>query len=149
MKQINLFIYFGAVISIFIFIFLLMFQNFGEVTATLEEVKLEQKGIKIDLDNLLNQQLEQAKDQVGQEKQSSTQQYKGYERREIKAFSEERINGLLEGNGLQYALTAELNSYPGASHALQLSKELNLSKKQVETLTNRKSAMSKAKWQQR
>lgn len=53
--------------------------------------------------------------------------YAGISKRKIKALSKERIEGLSKGNGLSYALAAELNSYPGPRHALAIAKELGLS----------------------
>ncbi|WP_025026787.1 Spy/CpxP family protein refolding chaperone [Caldalkalibacillus mannanilyticus] len=54
--------------------------------------------------------------------------------REIKAMSEDRIHALLNGAGAGYALTAELNSYPGPLHALELAAELSLTNEQEQTL---------------
>ncbi|MER2497393.1 hypothetical protein ABS858_14960 [Vibrio neptunius] len=62
----------------------------------------------------------------------STSSYVGQESREIKALSQEKVRGLLDGNGLGYAKVAELNGYPGPAHVLELSKELQLSEEQKE-----------------
>lgn len=51
--------------------------------------------------------------------------------RDLKAVSAERITGLLEARGLGYALTAELNSYPGPMHVLELAEALQLSPEQA------------------
>ena len=59
--------------------------------------------------------------------------YAGQDTRAIKALSQERISGLLEGKGLGYAKVAELNGYPGPSHVLELAEKLNLSKEQIES----------------
>lgn len=64
-----------------------------------------------------------------------SQPYAGMKVRSIKAISEEEINGLLEGKGLKYALTAELNQYPGPSHSLDFASELGLSEEQEKVLT--------------
>ena len=46
--------------------------------------------------------------------------YAGLDTREIKALAPERIDGLRAGEGLGYALAAELNDVPGPRHALDL-----------------------------
>jgi Spy/CpxP family protein refolding chaperone len=53
--------------------------------------------------------------------------YVGPETREIKALSPEQIEDLLAGEGLGYALAAELNHYPGPRHVLALADSLELS----------------------
>jgi hypothetical protein len=55
--------------------------------------------------------------------------------REIKALSDDEVAGLLEGAGLGYALAAELNSYPGPRHVLDLEGELSLTEIQIEAVT--------------
>lgn len=55
--------------------------------------------------------------------------------REIKALSEDQIAGYLNGDGMGYALSAELNSYPGPKHVLELSEELELSAEQREAVS--------------
>ena len=60
------------------------------------------------------------------------QPYAGMEGRDIKALSPERIEGLMTGKGIGYALAAELNHYPGPRHALDMNRELNLSAEQNE-----------------
>ena len=57
--------------------------------------------------------------------------YVGHQHREIKALSPEEAMGLLEGQGLGFALAAELNGYPGPRHVLDLSAGLNLTDDQV------------------
>lgn len=52
--------------------------------------------------------------------------YVGEQAREIKSLSPETTDGLLNGSGLGYALAAELNSYPGPKHVLELKAELEL-----------------------
>jgi Spy/CpxP family protein refolding chaperone len=51
---------------------------------------------------------------------------------EIKALSNEELNHLLNGEGMGLAKAAELNSYPGPRHVLDLSSELNLTQEQKE-----------------
>lgn len=53
--------------------------------------------------------------------------YAGQEQRSIKALSEEEIRDLREGRGMGLAKAAELNSYPGPLHVLQLAGQLGLS----------------------
>jgi hypothetical protein len=57
----------------------------------------------------------------------TTSPYIGQEQRTIKALSDEDIRDLLEGRGMGLAKAAELNSYPGPLHVLQLANELGLS----------------------
>lgn len=47
--------------------------------------------------------------------------------REIKALSPEEIQSLLAGEGMGFALSAELNGYPGPKHVLELADSLALS----------------------
>lgn len=51
--------------------------------------------------------------------------------RPIKAFDAERVRALLAGDGLAYALTAELNGYPGPMHAAELGTRIGLSREQI------------------
>ena len=50
--------------------------------------------------------------------------------REIKALSDDEIASLLEGEGMGFALPAELNGYPGPRHVLELSADLELTEAQ-------------------
>lgn len=61
---------------------------------------------------------------------SQKSDYVGQENRDIKAMSAEKVNGLLDGQGLGYAKAAELNGYPGPAHVLELADALNLSTEQ-------------------
>jgi Spy/CpxP family protein refolding chaperone len=54
------------------------------------------------------------------------QTYAGLETREIKSLSADELKGLKEGKGLGYALSAELNGYPGPRHVLELADKLEL-----------------------
>jgi len=58
--------------------------------------------------------------------------YAGQERREIKALSQEDIEGYLRGRGMGFAKAGELNHYPGPKHVLELAEKLHLSKGQIE-----------------
>src|SRR5262249_60258523 len=57
----------------------------------------------------------------------TTSPYTGQEQRAIKALSDEEIRDLLEARGMGLAKAAELNSYPGPLHVLQLANERGLS----------------------
>ncbi len=52
--------------------------------------------------------------------------YMGMEGREIKALSADQVAAYLAGNGMGFALPAELNHYPGPKHVLELAAELEL-----------------------
>ncbi len=69
--------------------------------------------------------------------------YKGQQHRNIKALSQNDIDGYLEGKGMGFAKAAELNHYPGPRHVLDLSEKLKLSDKQLkqtQTLFNKMQA---------
>lgn len=57
-------------------------------------------------------------------------QYKGQEKRPIKALSETEVKDLLAGNGMGFAKAAELNRYPGPLHVLESASELSLTGEQ-------------------
>ncbi len=62
----------------------------------------------------------------------------GYEAladREIKALSDEEVAALLAGEGMGFALAAELNGIAGPLHLLELREELALSTEQVEAIS--------------
>lgn len=50
--------------------------------------------------------------------------------REIKALSEEHVEGLRGGKGMAMAMPAELNGYPGPLHVLELASQMGLSSEQ-------------------
>lgn len=52
------------------------------------------------------------------------------EAREIKALAPEEVQGLLAGEGLGFALAAELNGLPGPRHVLDLADDLSLTSEQ-------------------
>lgn len=56
----------------------------------------------------------------------SVSPYAGQERRQIKGLSEQDVADLREGRGMGLAKAAELNSYPGPLHLLELAAELAL-----------------------
>lgn len=56
--------------------------------------------------------------------------YAGMQGRAIKALSEQQLSDLRSGKGMSLALPAELNGYPGPSHALELAEPLRLTAEQ-------------------
>lgn len=56
--------------------------------------------------------------------------YTGFGDREIKALAPEEVEQYRDGQGMGYALAAELNGYPGPKHVLELAEELELSDEQ-------------------
>lgn len=56
--------------------------------------------------------------------------YVGFEAREIKALGPDEIAAYENGDGMRYALAAELNHYPGPKHVLELAGDLELSVEQ-------------------
>lgn len=60
--------------------------------------------------------------------------YSGHQAREIKALSPEEVKQYREGAGMGFALPAELNSYPGPMHALELADQLKLTPAQRDAL---------------
>jgi Spy/CpxP family protein refolding chaperone len=63
--------------------------------------------------------------------QRNSSPYSGLEQRKIKSLSEQDIASLREGKGMGYALSAELNGYPGPKHVLELAIDLNLTSEQA------------------
>ena len=64
---------------------------------------------------------------------ASTQSpYAGEELTDIKSLNPVEISGLLQGKGMGFAKTAELNQYPGPLHVLELAEQLHLSTKQID-----------------
>src|SRR5437660_12714928 len=61
---------------------------------------------------------------------AETSTYTGMQNRGLKALSEQQIEDLRGGRGMGFALAAELNSYPGPAHVLELASALNLSEGQ-------------------
>lgn len=76
--------------------------------------------------------------------QHQQQPYAGQESRAIKALSEQELADLLAGRGMGLAKAAELNSYPGPSHALALRGQLGLDAAQVAALEDQKRRMAEA-----
>jgi hypothetical protein len=57
--------------------------------------------------------------------------YAGMESRAIKTLSPDDVSGYLAGRGMGFAMAAELNSYPGPKHVLELRDALGLNEEQV------------------
>ena len=70
------------------------------------------------------------------------QSYAGLERRSIAALAPQQVARLLAGEGLGYALAAELNHYPGPRHVLELRHQLDLTVKQEQTISDIRRAMT-------
>ena len=58
----------------------------------------------------------------------------GEQTREIKSLTARELTGIPKGHGVGMALPAELNSYPGPRHVLDLSEELKLTPEQKEQI---------------
>ena len=56
--------------------------------------------------------------------------YAGFEKRPLKALSEQQLDDLKQGRGMGLALPAELNGYPGPVHVLELADQIDLSSDQ-------------------
>jgi hypothetical protein len=63
---------------------------------------------------------------------AQTSPYAGMEARPTKALSPGEISRYLEGQGMGFAMAAELNSYPGPKHVLELADSLGLDAAQIE-----------------
>lgn len=72
------------------------------------------------------------------------QPYAGQESRTIKALSDKETADLLAGRGMGLAKAAELNSFPGPLHALDLRDALALDAAQVAALEDQKRRMAEA-----
>jgi Spy/CpxP family protein refolding chaperone len=70
--------------------------------------------------------------------------YAGLGDREIKALSNDELEGFLRGEGLGLALAAELNGIPGPLHVLELAEPLELDAEQLEGVEAIFSAMREA-----
>lgn len=69
---------------------------------------------------------------LGALNQPTTSPYVGEAMRAIKSLSPEQIDGYLNARGMGLAKAAELNSYPGPMHVLQLKDQLELTPRQLE-----------------
>src|ERR1700737_2095620 len=71
----------------------------------------------------------------------SAQPYSGMQTRPIKALSDQQVADLKAGRGMGLALAAELNSYPGPSHLVELSDQLGLTSEQLSSMKRMFDAM--------
>ncbi|NIM52585.1 MAG: hypothetical protein GTN62_08235 [Gemmatimonadales bacterium] len=62
--------------------------------------------------------------------QAQESPYVHAQQREIKALSPEEVAGYLAGEGMGFALAAELSSYPGPKHTLELAEPIGLTPRQ-------------------
>lgn len=65
---------------------------------------------------------------------ASNQPYSGQQLRTIKSMSAGDVEGHIQGYGLGYAKTAELNHYPGPAHLRELTQELGLSEEVLQEI---------------
>ena len=77
----------------------------------------------------------------GADDPTPAQPYAGLQDRDIRALAPERLADLLAGRGAGYALVAELNHYPGPTHVLELSSQLELSTERQDAVSSIKAAM--------
>jgi hypothetical protein len=63
--------------------------------------------------------------------QTAESPYTVLENRPIKALSADQVEGYETGQGMGFALAAELNGYPGPKHVLEFGSELGLSEAQL------------------
>jgi hypothetical protein len=78
---------------------------------------------------------------LGEIEPTLAQPYAGLEQRDIRALAPERVADLLAGRGAGFALSAELNHYPGPTHVLQLAEQLELTIEQHDAVSAVKTAM--------
>jgi hypothetical protein len=69
--------------------------------------------------------------------------YAGQQARHVKALSNPEIDDLRAGRGMGLAKAAELNSYPGPAHVLELREQLQLSPQQVQRTEELRAAMTR------
>lgn len=81
-------------------------------------------------------------DRANDEHPSSS--YPGLQESEVRGLTPEEIAGLRNGDGMGYALPAELNGYPGPKHVLELADELELNESQRRSTTEIRAGMLEA-----
>lgn len=77
--------------------------------------------------------------------QEHSSPYAGRQEQEIKALSADDVQVYLEGRGMQLALAAELNHYPGPLHVLELAGRLQLTEMQKAQTERVRAMMNEAK----
>ena len=73
---------------------------------------------------------------------ATTQPYAGQDGRDIATLTEKDIDDLLAGRGWGFALSAELNGYPGPTHVLEMAEDLELSADQISRIEEIKTEMA-------
>jgi Spy/CpxP family protein refolding chaperone len=86
------------------------------------------------LENLIFEKESQIPETIETEKKMIHSPWAGEQTREIKSLTARELTGIPKGHGVGMALPAELNSYPGPRHVLDLSEELNLTPEQNEQI---------------
>ena len=83
--------------------------------------------------------------QAGHDHDRHVSPYAGeMEARAIKALAEEEVRGLLAGEGMGFALAAELNGLPGPRHVLEMAEGLELTPEQREAVEAVRARMAEA-----
>lgn len=76
--------------------------------------------------------------------QAAPSSYTSLTGRDIKALSDSQIAQYRSGEGMGFALPAELNHYPGPKHTLDMADHLGLSAQQRQTIERARDAMQAA-----
>ena len=63
--------------------------------------------------------------------------YSGFDKRQVASFSDAEVAAMLDGRGMGFALSAEINGYPGPAHILELADQLGLTTVQREVIRQR------------
>src|SRR5688572_15913531 len=79
-------------------------------------------------------------DRVNDEHVSSS--YPALQESEVRGLTPEQIEGLRNGDGMGYALPAELNGYPGPKHVLEFAEQLGLNQSQQDATLEIRAHMS-------
>ena len=75
--------------------------------------------------------------------QASQSPYSSQLSSSVRGLSAQEVDDLLNGRGAGYARIAELNSYPGPLHVLELKEQLELSAEQIQTIESVFQAMNR------
>ncbi len=78
---------------------------------------------------------------LGQDPHDHTSPYAAKHDSEVPSLTSEEIEQFRAGEGMGFAKAAELNSYPGPKHALEMAGELGLSEDQITALEAIRAAM--------
>lgn len=72
--------------------------------------------------------------------------YAGFDKRQVAAFTDDDVTGLLAGRGMGFALPAELNGWPGPMHILEFAEPLRLTpdqRSQIKAIFDRMQARAR------